>query len=107
MSDEPYEHIIFDGARHVSIASLEGMAERTITAFTLSKTYAMTGWRIGYAVAPPAIIDEMEKLMEHMVSGVTAVAQRAALAAITGSQDCVAEMLAEYAKRREIVLRRA
>ncbi len=63
----------------------------------------MTGWRVGYVVANKAIIDEMEKLMEHMVSGVTAVAQRAALAAITGSQNCVAQMVERYTARREIV----
>ena len=103
LSDEPYEHILFDGHRHISIGSFEGMAERTISAFTLSKSYAMTGWRVGYTVAPKAIIDEMEKLMEHMVSGVTAVAQRAALAAISGPQDCVREMVATYDKRRHLV----
>ena len=103
LSDEPYEHILFDGHRHVSIGALEGMAERTISAFTLSKSYAMTGWRVGYTVAPKAVIDEMEKLMEHMVSGVTAVAQRAALAAITAPQACVRDMVATYAQRRELV----
>lgn len=103
LADEPYEHILFDGHRHTSIGALEGMAERTISAFTLSKSYAMTGWRVGYTSAPKAVIDEMEKLMEHMVSGVTAVAQRAALAAITAPQDCVREMVATYAKRRELV----
>lgn len=103
LSDEPYEHILFDGHRHVSIGSFDGMAQRTISAFTLSKSYAMTGWRVGYTVAPKAVIDEMEKLMEHMVSGVTAVAQRAALAAITAPQDCIGEMVETYAKRRELV----
>lgn len=103
LSDEPYEHILFDGHRHISIGSFEGMAERTISAFTLSKSYAMTGWRVGYTVAPPALIDEMEKLMEHMVSGVAAVAQRAALAAIKAPQDCVRDMVATYDKRRQIV----
>jgi aspartate/methionine/tyrosine aminotransferase len=103
LSDEPYEHIVFDNKRHISIGSFDGMKSRTISAYTLSKSYAMTGWRVGYASAPKAIIDEMEKLMEHMVSGVTAVAQRAALAAITGPQDCVRDMLKEYEKRREIV----
>jgi len=103
LSDEPYEHILFDGHRHISIGAFEGMAERTISAFTLSKSYAMTGWRVGYTVAPPAVIDEMEKLMEHMVSGVTAVAQRAALAAITAPRDCVREMVATYDQRRQIV----
>lgn len=103
LSDEPYEHILFDGHRHISIGSFEGMAERTISAYTLSKSYAMTGWRVGYTVAPPAIVDEMEKLMEHMVSGVTAVAQRAALSAIAAPRDCVREMVATYDKRRQIV----
>jgi aspartate/methionine/tyrosine aminotransferase len=103
LSDEPYEHILFDGHQHVSIGAMDGMAERTISAYTLSKSYAMTGWRVGYTTAPKAVIDEMEKLMEHMVSGVTAVAQRAALAAITAPQDCVREMVATYDKRRQLV----
>ncbi|MGD9367183.1 MAG: pyridoxal phosphate-dependent aminotransferase [Desulfobacteraceae bacterium] len=103
LSDEPYEHILYDGHKHVSIGSFDRMAERTISAFTLSKSYAMTGWRVGYTVAPRPVIDEMEKLMEHMVSGVTAVAQRAALAAITAPQDCVKEMVATYDKRRHLV----
>jgi aspartate/methionine/tyrosine aminotransferase len=103
LSDEPYEHILFDGHRHVSIGAFDGMAERTISAFTLSKSYAMTGWRVGYAVAPKVIIDEMEKLMEHMVSGVAAMAQRAALAAITAPQDCVHDMVATYNQRRQLV----
>ena len=103
LSDEPYEHILYDGHRHISIGALDGMARRTISAFTLSKSYAMTGWRVGYTAAPKAVIDEMEKLMEHMVSGVTAVAQRAALAAITAPQDCVQEMVAIYDQRRHLV----
>jgi aspartate/methionine/tyrosine aminotransferase len=103
LSDEPYEHILFDGHQHISIGSFDGMAERTISAFTLSKSYAMTGWRVGYTVAPAAVIDEMEKLMEHMVSGVTAVAQRAALAAIEASPDCIREMVKTYDQRRHVV----
>ena len=103
LSDEPYEHILFDGHQHISIGSFKGMARRTISAFTLSKSYAMTGWRVGYTVAPPAVINEMEKLMEHMVSGVTAVAQRAALAAIEAPRDCVREMVKIYDERRLVV----
>ena len=103
LSDEPYEHIMFDGNEHVSIGSFDGMKDLTISIYTLSKSYAMTGWRVGYVVANKAIIAEMEKLMEHMVSGVTAVAQRAALAAISGSQECVRNMVERYAKRRELV----
>jgi aspartate/methionine/tyrosine aminotransferase len=103
LSDEPYEDIVFDGNRHVSMAAIDGMKELTVSAFTLSKSYAMTGWRVGYAVAPKPIVDEMEKLMEHMVSGVTAVAQRAALAAITGPQDCLDDMREAYRRRRQVV----
>jgi len=103
LADEPYEDIVFDGNKHYSIGAIDGMQDLTISAFTLSKTYAMTGWRVGYAVAPKSVIDEMEKLMEHMVSGVTAMAQRAALAAITGPQTCVEEMLKAYDRRRRIV----
>jgi aspartate/methionine/tyrosine aminotransferase len=103
LSDEPYEKIVFDGKTHVSIGSFDGMRELTISVYTLSKSYAMTGWRVGYVVAPKVIIDEMEKLMEHMVSGVTAVSQRAALAALEGPQDCVQEMVKEYEKRRRLI----
>jgi aspartate/methionine/tyrosine aminotransferase len=103
VSDEPYEKIVFDGRKHVSIASLEGMKELTVSLFTLSKTYAMTGWRIGYVVAHQSIIAEMEKLMEHMVSSVTAFVQRAALAAISAPQDFVQDMLREYEKRRLVI----
>lgn len=103
LADEPYEDIVFDGNKHYSIGAIDGMQDLTISAFTLSKSYAMTGWRVGYAVAPKSVIDEMEKLMEHMVSGVTAMAQRAALAAITGPQTCVEDMIKAYDRRRRIV----
>ena len=102
LSDEAYEDITFEKP-HFSIRSVEGMQELTISVFTLSKTYAMTGWRIGYVVANPVLIDEMEKLMEHMASGVTAVSQRAALAALEGPQDCVFKMVNEYKKRRKLI----
>jgi aminotransferase len=104
ISDEPYEHILFDNNEHVSIASLDGMQDLTVSIYTLSKSYAMTGWRVGYVAAHKAIIAQMEKLMEHMVSGVASMAQRAALAAIDGSQDCVKQMVAKYAKRRDLVI---
>lgn len=104
ISDEPYEHILFDGNDHVSIGSLDGMQDLTVSIYTLSKSYAMTGWRVGYVAAHKAIIAEMEKLMEHMVSGVPSMTQRAALAAIEGSQDCVKQMVATYARRRDLVV---
>jgi aspartate/methionine/tyrosine aminotransferase len=79
------------------------MQDRTISVFTLSKSYAMTGWRVGYVTANKIFIDEMEKLMEHMLSGVASVSQRAALAAIEGPQACVQEMCRKYRERRDIV----
>ncbi|MFH1154319.1 MAG: pyridoxal phosphate-dependent aminotransferase [Pseudomonadota bacterium] len=103
ISDEPYEHILFDDNEHVSIGSLQGMKDLTISIYTLSKSYAMTGWRVGYVTGHRAIISQMEKLMEHMVSGVTAVAQRAAKSAIEGPQDCVARMVERYAARRNLI----
>ena len=102
LSDEPYEDIIFNG-EHVSIGSIDGMKDRTISVFTFSKSYAMTGWRVGYVTAHHKFISEMEKLMEHMLSGVAAVSQRAALAALQGSQVCVHEMCGKYKERRDIV----
>jgi aspartate/methionine/tyrosine aminotransferase len=102
LSDEPYEDIIFKG-EHVSIGSIDGMKERTISVFTLSKSYAMTGWRVGYVTAPANFISEMEKLMEHMLSGVAAVSQRAALAAIEGPQKCVRYMCRKYKERRDFL----
>ncbi len=63
VSDEAYEHLLFDGAQHVSIASLPGMAERTVSVFTFSKSYAMTGWRVGYVVSPPELRAVMGPLL--------------------------------------------
>lgn len=102
LSDEAYEDIVFD-EKHHSIGSIDGMQELAISVFTFSKSYAMTGWRVGYVVAQCTIIDEMEKLMEHMLSGVTAISQRAALEALKGPQDCISEMVAEYRERRDLV----
>ncbi|MCF8137429.1 MAG: pyridoxal phosphate-dependent aminotransferase [Desulfotignum sp.] len=104
ISDEPYEHILFDNNDHVSMGSLDGMQDLTVSIYTLSKSYAMTGWRVGYVAAHKSIIAEMEKLMEHMVSGVPSMTQRAALAAIEGSQDCVRQMVTKYAQRRDLVI---
>jgi aspartate/methionine/tyrosine aminotransferase len=105
LSDEAYEHLTFDGARHVSLASLPGMAERTISIFTLSKSYAMTGWRIGYAVAPPAMRAVLGPLLAfYTTHGVFPAAQLAAREAVTGPQDAVAHMRSAYAERRGLLL---
>lgn len=103
ISDEIYENIIFDGTRHVSMASLPGMRERTITVNGPSKSYAMTGWRCGY-MAAPAPFCEMLTEPKHTVSiCCPAVTQAAALAAYTGPQDCVAEMRGIYDERRRFM----
>jgi len=105
ISDEAYEAIIYDGFRHVSIASLHDMKERTISIFTLSKTYAMTGWRIGFAVANRDIISQMTKLQEHVSAHPSSISQMAAVAALKGEKRHVAMMVKEYSERRELVLK--
>jgi len=105
ISDEAYEHMVYDGARHVSIASLPGMAERTLSVFTFSKSYAMTGWRVGYVVSPPAMRAVMGPLLAfYSTHGVFPAVQIAALAAVTGPQDCVTTMRDAYDQRRRLLL---
>ncbi len=103
MSDEIYEHITY-GKNSISIAPLDGMGDRTITINGFSKTYAMTGWRLGYATAPSGILKNMLKLQQHSVSCATSFAQVGGVAALKESQDCVCEMVAEFKKRRDLVV---
>tara|TARA_B100000315_G_C14561021_1_gene580605 strand:+ start:195 stop:1367 length:1173 start_codon:yes stop_codon:yes gene_type:complete len=105
MSDEVYEKMLYDGIKHVSIASLPEMRERTVIINSFSKTYAMTGWRVGYAVAPPEIAAEIAKMNFYTNACPGAIAQRGALAALEGPQDCVREMVKEYARRREVLVK--
>ncbi len=103
VSDEAYEHVIYDGAEHVSFASLPGMYARTASVFTCSKSYAMTGLRVGYIVSPNRVImDRMQKVVLYTANGVNSVAQWGAVAALTGPQDCHAEFQAEYQARRDL-----
>ena len=105
VSDEAYEHLLFDGSRHVSIASLPGMAERTVSVYTFSKSYAMTGWRVGYAVSPPALRGVMGPLLSfYTTHGVFPSVQSAARAALTGPQDAVETMRRAYQERRDLLL---
>jgi aminotransferase len=103
-SDEIYEKIIYNGARHLSIGSLPGMEERTITVNGFSKTYAMTGWRIGYMAAGKQLSTTLRKLHYYAVLCPNAISQKAAIAALTGPQDCIQKMVTEYARRRELAL---
>jgi len=107
ISDEIYEKLTYDGFRHVSIASLSPeLKERTVVINGVSKAYAMTGWRIGYAAAAEPIAKAMAGLQSHSTSNPTSVAQAASVAALNGDQTPVTRMVAEYARRRDYMLER-
>jgi aspartate aminotransferase len=105
MTDECYCHFLYD-SEPFSIAALPGAKENVIVAGSLSKTYAMTGWRIGFALAPAPLITAMMKLQSHSTSNPTSIAQKAAVEAMRGPQDSVPKMLAEYRRRRDFVVER-
>ncbi len=100
ISDEMYEYLVYGGHKHVSIASFnDEIYKRTITCSGLSKSYAMTGWRIGYAAAPIEIAKLMSSVQSHQASNPNSIAQKAALEAVTGPQERLAEMVCEFEKR--------
>jgi aminotransferase len=103
-SDEIYEKIIYDMAKHISIGSLPSMENRTITVNGFSKAYAMTGWRIGYVAAEKGLSATLRKLHYYATLCPNALSQKAALAALAGPQDCVQKMVEEYDRRRRCVL---
>lgn len=103
ISDEAYEHIVYEEP-HVSIASLEGMYERTISCYTFSKSYAMTGWRLGYVVAPEPFATGLRKLTLTSTNGVSTPTQWAGLAAITGPVDFTNWCRDEYRIRRDLLV---
>jgi aspartate aminotransferase len=105
MTDECYCHFLYD-SEPFSIASLAGAKETVVIAGSLSKTYSMTGWRIGFGLAPAPIIQAMTKLQSHSTSNPTSIAQKAAVEALRGPQDSVGVMLAEYRRRRDFVVER-
>jgi aspartate aminotransferase len=105
MTDECYCHFVYEGQPY-SIAAEPGAKETIVVAGSLSKTYAMTGWRVGFALAPAPIIGAMMKLQSHSTSNPTSIAQKAGLEAMHGSQESVPQMLAEYRRRRDFVVNR-
>jgi aspartate aminotransferase len=105
LTDECYSHFLYDGKPY-SVASIPNSKPTVLVAGTVSKTYAMTGWRIGYALAPEPIIGAMMKLQSHSTSNPTSIAQKAAIEALRGPQDSVPQMLAEYRRRRDFVIPR-
>ncbi|MGP1673987.1 MAG: pyridoxal phosphate-dependent aminotransferase [Candidatus Limnocylindrales bacterium] len=104
VADEIYGRILYDGAEHVSIASLPGMAERTIILDGFSKTFAMTGWRLGYAVVPPALVATYAQLVINTISCAPTFAQVGAVEALVGQQDDVDAMVVEFKARRDLVV---
>jgi len=107
LSDEIYEQLVFGEAQATCFATLRpGLAQRTITISGCSKTYAMTGWRMGWAVGPPAIIRAMGNVQSQQTGCPSSISQHAALAALQGDQSCVEKMRQEFDARRELVCRR-
>ena len=105
MTDECYCKFVYNGEPY-SIASMPGAKETVLVAGSLSKTYAMTGWRIGFGLVPSSIVGAMTKLQSHSTSNPTSISQKAAVEALRGPQDSVPVMLAEYRKRRDFVVAR-
>lgn len=103
LADEIYSEILFEG-EHVSIAAFPGMKERTIILDGFSKTYSMTGWRLGYGVMPVALAEQISKLMVNSVSCTSSAVQRAGIEALTGPQDAVREMVAAFERRRDLIV---
>ncbi|MGQ9543335.1 MAG: pyridoxal phosphate-dependent aminotransferase [Candidatus Bathyarchaeia archaeon] len=103
LSDEVYEKFIYDGSEHISFASIEGMKERTLTVNSLSKTYAMTGWRVGYVAGDSVLIEKIRMVSEHAVWCPNSIAQKAAVAALRGPQECVRDMVNEFKERRDLI----
>lgn len=105
MADECYERFLYD-SEPFSLASLPDAHDTVLVAGSLSKTFAMTGWRIGFILGPPEVTAGVNKLQSHMTSNPTSIAQKAAVEALNGPQESVAAMLAEYRKRRDYVISR-
>jgi len=105
LSDEIYDKLVYDGAEHVSVAALgDQVKELSIVVKGVSKSYAMTGWRVGYAAGPSEVIGGMVKTQMQMLSHTSSISQRAAVTALTGPQDCVEEMRLEYDSRRKRIV---
>jgi aspartate/methionine/tyrosine aminotransferase len=104
LADDTYDEFLYDGATHTSPASLQRIQHRTLTINTCSKTYAMTGWRIGWVTGPAEIMPRVRAIKEATTGATSTLAQVAALAALTGPQEIVAEMRREFATRRRLTL---
>ena len=104
ITDEVYEHLVYDGREHVYFAALPGMAERTLTCSSLSKTFSITGWRLGYVQAPAAVIAQARKVHDFLTIGAAAPLQHAVVTALGWGPDYYADLCAEYQARRDLLL---
>ncbi|PYR18402.1 MAG: aminotransferase [Acidobacteria bacterium] len=104
ISDEIYEHIIYDGYCHTPIATIEGMADRTVTLNGLSKTYSVTGWRVGWTISPPALTGPIRKVHDFLTVGAAAPLQEAGAVALGLADDYYAKLAASYRGRRDVLL---
>ena len=105
ISDEVYERLLYDDAKHISIASLPGMKERTITLNGFSKAYSMTGWRLGYAACNEEIVKTVNKLHQHVVTCATSFVQKAGVVALKEEKNEVTDMVKEYQRRRDYAVK--
>jgi aspartate/methionine/tyrosine aminotransferase len=104
ISDEIYEHIIYDGQRHIPIATIDGMADRTVTLNGLSKTFSVTGWRVGWTISPPSLTGAIRKVHDFLTVGAPAPLQEAGAVALALPEDYYASLAAKYQERRDVLL---
>jgi aspartate/methionine/tyrosine aminotransferase len=104
ISDEIYEHIIYDGWQHIPIASIEGMSDRTVTINSLSKTYSVTGWRVGWAISPPSLTGAIRKVHDFLTVGAAAPLQEAGVVALSVPDAYYADLAQAYQRRRDLLL---
>ena len=104
ITDEIYEHMLYDGAQHISAASIDGMRERTITINALSKTYSVTGWRVGWAIAPPEVSSAIRKVHDFLTVGAAAPLQEAGAVALGSPDSYYAQLASDYLQRRDRLL---
>ena len=104
ITDEIYEHILYDGAEHISIATIDGMRERTVTINSLSKSYSVTGWRVGWAIAPPALTAAIRKVHDFLTVGAAAPLQAAGAVALELPNSYYEQLAAGYKERRDLLL---
>jgi aminotransferase len=104
ISDEIYEHIIYDGRQHIPIATIDGMADRTVTLNGLSKTFSVTGWRVGWTISPPSLTGAIRKVHDFLTVGAPAPLQEAGAVALTMPDDYYTALAAKYRERRDVLL---